>query len=298
MRRLTIAIFFLLLAACRQGGPLDLEELKGRARAGDAEAGRELVRLLGEEGEGVNSKVYPAILEMGERAVPFLLEEVGTDDRIRREHVIAALGNLKAKKAAAPIAKILGDRSLQRRYVAAWALGEIGDPATLSSLVKALDDSDGEVRRHTVRALIRFGGAAVPPLVAYLPRATPRGATGAIRALGDLGDPRAVGPLLAQVNGSLRQEVFPALGKLKDPRAEAALVAGLEDGDWRVRMNAAMALGPLGSPGAVPALHKTLVDEVTVVREWSARSLETITGSHVTYRNEKGEMVLPYSIYH
>jgi HEAT repeat protein len=297
MRRLTV-VLFLLLAACRQGGPLDLEELKGRARAGDADAGRELVRLLGEEGEGVNSKVYPAVLEMGERAVPFLLEEVGTDDRIRREHVVAALGNLKAKKAAEPIADILGDADLQRRYVAAWALGEIGDPATVPALVKALDDNDGEVRRHAVRALIRFGGAAVPPLVAYLPGATPRGGTGAVRALGDIGDPRAVEPLLAQVNGPVRQEVFLALGKLKDPRAEAALVAGLADPDWKIRMNAAMALGPLGSPGAVSALKKTLEDEVTVVREWSARSLEMITGSHVNYRNEKGEMVLPYSIYH
>lgn len=298
MGRLAFVLVLLLLTACRQGGPLDLEELKGRARTGDADACRELVRLLGEEGQGLNSKVYPAVLELGERAVPYLLEEVGTEDRIRREHVVAALGSLKARQGAQAVARVLADRKLERRYVAAWALGEIGDPSTVPTLVAALDDPDAEVRRHAVRALIRFGSEAVPPLVSSLSGASPRGAAGAVRALGDIGDLRAVEPLLALAAGPLRQEVFPALGKLKDPRAEAALVAGLSDPEWRTRMNAAMALGHLGGPGAVPALRVTLEDEVAVVREWSARSLETITGSRVTYRNEKGKMVLPYSIYH
>jgi HEAT repeat protein len=103
---------------------------------------------------------------------------------------------------------------------------------------------------------------------------------------------------LARVDGPARGEVFLALGKLKDPRAEAALVRGLGDGDWRVRMNAAMALGPLGGTTAVAPLEKSLEDPELVVREWSARSLEMITGRHVKYRNARGEYVLPYSIYH
>ncbi|PLY04439.1 MAG: hypothetical protein C0624_05720, partial [Desulfuromonas sp.] len=89
-----------------------------------------------------------------------------------------------------------------------------------------------------------------------------------------------------------------ALGKLKDPAAEHALVAGLQDTDWRVRMNAAMALGPLGTEIAVPKLRITLEDDERVVREWSARSLEMITGERVLYRNQAGEMVPPYNVYH
>lgn len=298
MRPLIVFFLLLLLCACRQGGPLDLEALKGRAGAGDPDACRELVRLLGEEERDVNSRVYPIVLELKEGAIPYLLEAVEGKDRIRREHVIAALGNLKARQGGEAIARVLANRSLERRYVAAWALGEIADPKGIAPLVSALDDPDAEVRRHAVRALIRFGREAVPPLNAYLPAASAQGAAGAVRALGDIGDPRSLEPLLAQVNGPARQEVFLALGKLKDTRAEAALVAGLADADWRTRMNAAMALGPLGSQGAVASLRRTLEDEVTVVREWSARSLEMITGSHVKYRNEKGERVLPYSIYH
>ena len=109
---------------------------------------------------------------------------------------------------------------------------------------------------------------------------------------------RSLSPLLARVAGVNRDEVFLALGKLKDPRAETALLKGLADPDWKVRMNAAMALGPIGSAAAVAPLKKTLEDEVHVVREWSARSLEVITGQHLKYRNEKGEYVTPYTIYH
>jgi HEAT repeat protein len=104
--------------------------------------------------------------------------------------------------------------------------------------------------------------------------------------------------LLAQATGPNRLDAFLALGKLKEPQAQAVLIAGLLDADWRVRMNAAMALGPVGGPEAVAPLQRALNDPEHVVREWSARSLEVITGSHVKYRNEKGELVSPYSIYH
>ena len=63
-------------------------------------------------------------------------------------------------------------------------------------------------------------------------------------------------------------------------------------------MNAAMALGPLGGPAAATALQKTLEDEVHVVREWSARSMEKITGKPVLYRNSHDEYVRPYLVYH
>jgi HEAT repeat protein len=301
MKALTLALSALLLltlCACEQRAPLDIEALQGRARGGDPAALRELVSLLAVTENGIDARVYPMILELGAPAIPVLLEEAGADDRNLREHVIAALGTLKVREAVAPIAKVLADLGLGRRYVAAWALGEIGDPAGIPPLIRALDDDDRQVRRYATRALIRFNQAAVAPLLDYLGGASTRGEGGAVRVLGDIGDRRALDALLARTSGPNRGDVFSALGKLRDPRAEAALIAGLGDEEWRVRMNAAMALGPLGSPAAIEPLRKTMEDEVHVVREWSARSLETITGSHVLYRNEKGDYVPPYAIYH
>lgn len=297
MKRLCCVALF-LLCACAQSGPLDLDALAGRARGGDAAACRKLIDLLGNGENRVNDRVYPLVVELGAAAVPYLLERVEDQDRIRREHVIAALGSLGTREAVTPIGRVLRQTGLERRYVAAWALGEIGDAAAIPVLIAALDDEDAEVRKYATRSLIKLDRAALVPLSDFLRSATPRGAAGAIRALGDIGDPSVVPVLLSQSGGANRPEVFLALGKLKDPRAEAALIAGLGDRDWRVRMNAALALGPVGSSAAVPALRKGLDDEVMVVREWSARSLGVITGKQVNYRNERGEQVAPYSVYH
>lgn len=299
MRRLPFFLLLLVLSACQQSNePVDLQALAGKARGGDNAALSKLVELLAVDANGVNGQVYTIVTELGAGAVPALLNKVNSADKVQREHVIAALGSLRAQEAIAPIAQVLGDKSLGRRYVAAWALGEIGEAAGIPALLSALNDADTEVRKYATRALIKLNQSAVEPLIAYLATAPPQGGAGAIRALGDIADPRALTPLLAQVNGANREEVFLALGKLKDPRAEGALLKGLADPDWQARMNAAMALGPIGSAAAVAPLQRTLEDDVHVVREWSARSLEVITGQHLKYRNEKGEYVTPYTIYH
>ncbi len=288
----------LMGAGCSRQGPIDLPALEGKARAGEAAAFRELVGLLAVAENDVDNRAYAILTGMGQASVPFLRERLDTPDDRQREFLLGALGTLKVAEAVPEIAAILGDGRLQRRYVAAWALGEIGDPRALPALLAALDEEKGEVRRYATRSLIKFNREAVPALLAHLPTASPASEAAAIRALGDIGDGRALDSLLERVAGENRGEVFLALGKLKDPRAEKALTDGLRDPDWRVRMNAAMALGPVGSSASIPHLKKGLADEVMVVREWSARSLEMITGSHVTYRNERGEEVAPYSIYH
>jgi HEAT repeat protein len=299
MRRLPFFLLLLALSACQQSNePVDLQALAGKARGGDNGALSKLVELLAVDANGVNDQVYAIVTELGAGAVPALLNKVNSADKVQREHVIAALGSLRTPEAIAPISQVLADKSLGRRYVAAWALGEIGEPAGIPALLSALNDADSEVRKYATRALIKLNQSAVEPLIAYLATAPPLGGAGAIRALGDIADPRALNSLLAQVNGVNREEVFLALGKLKDPRAEGALLKGLADSDWQARMNAAMALGPVGSTAAIAPLQRTLEDDVHVVREWSARSLEVITGQHLKYRNEKGEYVTPYTVYH
>jgi len=288
----------LLATGCSRDAAIDLESLAGRARSGDRAAIVGLVELLARSDGKVAEQAYPAVVATGEPAVPALLERIGTPDRQQREYVIAALGSLKARQAVAPIGLVLADRHLERRYVAAWALGEIGSAEGVSALLGALDDPNTEVRRYATRALIKINRPAVGPLIDHLRKATEESAAGAIRALGDIADPAALDVLLEKAAGPQRAEAFLALGKLRDPRAEAVLLKGLRDGDWQARMNAAMALGPLGGPRAAVALKLTLDDEVHVVREWSARSLEMVTSQPVLYKNSKGEMVRPYNVYH
>ncbi|PLX80926.1 MAG: hypothetical protein C0616_06855 [Desulfuromonas sp.] len=299
MKYLLPLLLLLLLVGCdTREGPLDFEGLSTRAKTGQAEAFRTLVELLGETQNDLNGRAYGVLMEQGVASIPYLLEKVDDPNDERREYVIAGLGTLKAEAAVTPIGAVLQNVGLNRRYVAAWALGEIGKDNGVPFLVAALDDPDGEVRKRATRSLIKLNKSALPALLDYLPSAPARGAAGAIRALGDIGDRRALPVLLQLLDSPMRREIFHALGKLKDPRAEQGLVAGLSDADWQNRMAAATALGPIGGPKAEAALRTTLDDEVEVVREWSARSLEMISGKRTLFRNSQGEMVLPYHIYH
>ena len=288
----------LLIGGCSRDTAVDLEELAKRARTGERAAITRLVELLAEPEGKVAEQAYPAVVAAGAAAIPVLLDKVDTADRQQREYVVAALGTLKAPAAVPALGRLLADRGRERRYVAAWALGEIASPDGIPALLGALNDPNSEVRRYATRALIKINRPAVAPLIVHLRNANGESAAGAIRALGDIADPAALEVLLAHANGAQRVEAFLALGKLRDPRAAAVLIRGLGDSDWRARMNAAMALGPLGGPQAAAALRRTLDDEVHVVREWSARSLEMVTGQPVLYRNAKDEMVRPYNVYH
>jgi len=298
MLRALFILFVLFVTACTADPVLDLEQVEANARGGDVKAVEQLVDLLASTEPGLSDRIYALVIDVGQRTVPALLNQVKSTDSQQREYVIAALGTFKAQNAVAQISEVLADPVFKRRYVAAWALGEIGGEEAVSPLINAFDDSNGEVRRYATRALIKLNKIAVLPLIEYLAEAEGEGAAGAIRALGDIADPRALDVLLAQVVGKQRAEVFLALGKLRDRRAETALIKGLHDPDEQVRMNAAMALGPLGGPDSALALQQTLEDDVHVVREWSARSLEMITGKPVLYRNSHDEYVRPYTVYH
>ena len=298
LRYLLLGLCLFAFSACSAEPVLNLEELEANARGGDPQAIEQLVGLLASEEPGLSDRIFIMVVEVGERAVPALLPRVQDKNKQVREYVIAALGTLKVVDAIPAISEVLANKSLERRYVAAWALGDIGDATAVPALLSALDDENSEVRRYATRGLIKLNRLAVMPLLDYLADAEGEGAAAAIRAVGDIADKRALDALLIQAEGEQRAEDFLALGKLRDVRAESALIAGLEDADSQVRMNAAMALGPLGGPAAAAALSKTVEDEVHVVREWSARSLEMVTGKPVLYRNSHDEYVRPYQVYH
>ncbi len=300
MVRLLVPLLLLVLFGCQQTRePIALDELAASARSGDTGALEQLVGLLGEQGERTNDRVYSLILEIGKEAIPALLPAVSDSDRIKREYVIAALGNLKATTAIPVITEVLENARFGRRYIAAWALGEIGGDAAVAPLIRVLGDPEIEVRKYATRSLIKLNRLAVTPLIDFLRQARqPLAAAAAIRALGDIADQAAFEVLLQHLDSANRADVVTALGKLKDPRAVDALVAVLHDPAWQVRMNAATALGPIGSKQQAAELETLLEDEVNVVREWAARSLEMMTGRRYTYRNEAGEYVKPYNIYH
>lgn len=164
------------------------------------------------------------------------------------------------------------------RKAAAVALEQIGDERAVKPLIDALrwaGDGTGDVRAAAIEALAQLGSCAVEPLITVLghhhsPR---REATNALVRLGSY----AVEPLVATLKsgGFLeREHAAEALGQIGDKRAVEPLITAFRKivQDQRVREAAAKALGEFGS-SVVEPLIAALKDENRVVRKLAAEVL-------------------------
>jgi len=286
-----------LLLSCGRVAVEDLPALAGKAKAGDPAAARALVKACGDPDHDLSRAAYLAVLEAGEKALPVLLEGVRSGQAPLFEASAAGVANLRARQAVPDLVAALAE-GRRRALPAAWALGMIGDPAAIPPLVSALASPHPELRKAAVRALVRMGrqveGAVMESWRAR--PGDPRAERAAIRVLGELSSKAAV-PLLLAAGGENRDAAVWALGRIRDRSASESVREALRDPRWQVRREAAQALGVLGDRAGVPELRASLDDPEFVVREWAARSIMTITGEEILYRDEGGNMVPPYDLY-
>lgn len=160
------------------------------------------------------------------------------------------LGRVEEVGTSSLAAPLLMDADAEVAAAAAFALGQIGEPAGEAALLAAL--------RHTrapqaaLRALSRVGTASVAPhLVAFLGHADPDVRAEAVLALG------------------LLKKRLPALEVTFEP----AVAALLQDPSPRVRFGAAYALARSAGPVAASALVTALADPDPEVRMWAATGL-------------------------
>lgn len=95
-------------------------------------------------------------------------------------------------------------------------------------------------------------------------------------ALGSLGDPQAVTPLIAALGDEdawVRKEIARALGTLGDARAVDSLLAALGDEAWPARSGAVMALSTLSDARAIQPLRILLTDPNAEVIEQVTRAI-------------------------
>ncbi len=178
---------------------------------------------------------------------------------------------------------------------AVLALGAIDHPGAVATLIRLLDHDDPGVRYVTEQVLIGFGSEAVVPLIASLkhvdvhiqeasarilgkikdPSALPpllvafgspfpdRVRIAATIALGDLGDERAVGPIME----ALYEKASPGLHEIPHAIAKIGSVAveplirAVEDTDLEVARLAAKALGEIKDERTVEFLIRALEKE-------------------------------------
>jgi HEAT repeat protein len=121
---------------------------------------------------------------------------------------------------AAPLLPLLEDRDLTVVEAAAWALGELGAPATQHGAVEALART---ARTHP----------------------EPIAREAAVAALGALGDVRGLEAILEACNDkpAIRRRAVLALAPFEGEQVNGALQRALADRDWQVRQAAEDLLG-------------------------------------------------------
>jgi len=148
-------------------------------------------------------------------------------------------------------------------------------------LIKALKTrKDPFDRSYSAGVLGEIGDArAVEPLLAALKDKDVYVRENAVEALGKIGDTRAVEPLLAalkDVNWKISSAAKKALGEIGDVRAVEPLLAFIKDDQTDLDPTAVIALGEIGDTRAVEPLLAALKDKSFFVRQIAAEALGKI----------------------
>src|SRR6266516_156378 len=202
----------------------------------------------------------------------------------RRARAAERLGLIASPEAERGLAELVtGDQNPEVRIVASRALGKTGSAAAARTLLHSLSRPAPVPEGIVASALLELGPEAVPGLRAELAggrrqRAMAANVLGlldelpawqglvenasggsvevrasAVRALGRLGLPQAIGRVTACLHPSedpaLRAAAAHALGRIGDPRSARPLAACLDDPHYWVAHNAAMALAEIGGAG-------------------------------------------------
>ena len=216
-----------------QPGWLGVRKLTTNLRSGKPAQRREAAARLAELDDADVIKPMLAALDDRDlevrRTVARGLHQRGwADDPSKRVRLAVAARQSEAidplgPEAVEPLIVFLASADEDERLWTLSALGHIGDPQAVETLVAALADS------------ATIGVAA--------------------EALGRIGDALALDPLLAAIEAETgRGQVARALGKLADRRAVPALIPLLVDGDATIRASAAVALGEIGDDRAAQPL--------------------------------------------
>ncbi len=282
-------------------------EVRNAAVAAAAELGASVVdrllKCLKDERWRVREHAAKACGDIRDgRAVDLLIVACRDRDGAVKAAAAEALGKIRDPKAVPTLAKLFRDTSKIVRETAGTALVTIGEPS-VDALIESLRDKDFVVRCHGARALggmtndYQYGRSwvkdarVVDALCDALKDPDRAVREDATIALGMIGDPRAIEPLMeAMKDGAVKRHAIMSLGMIGDARALQPVLDALKgkgikqmgtptpgcivSEDVFIREAAATALGHFRDPRTIPDLIKLLKDGN--LREKAADSLVLI----------------------
>lgn len=181
-----------------------------------------LLALLKDEFPAVRSASALSLGKLGRfQATEPLINCLKDDYAIVRESAAKALGDIGDKRAVEALLPLLDDPNPNVQKSTVIALGKLGDARALPKILKMASEVSLEYRWEDIqligeihKALVHIGAPAVEPLISILKdeKAPHRMRELAVLALADIGDMRAVEPILSifekgQVRGSRTEPI-------------------------------------------------------------------------------------------
>jgi hypothetical protein len=227
--------------------------------------------LRGETGDGI-ATLY--------RQLGFLkadLARLKSWRAVKRARAAADLGLIHFADAVPALLNALHDRDLRVRQAAVWAVGQVGGPTSLTSLVRLLGDQSLPVAQRAQEVLAERGREVVDAILAYAGSTASRaGRLATIELIGWLrittGSHLLLG-FMSDMDPEVRVKSVKAAAAIGDPNFLQTFHARLEDSSWPVRCQAAKGLSLIGSPESVPRLTIALRDPQWWVRFYAATAL-------------------------
>jgi hypothetical protein len=195
----------------------------------------------------------------------------------KRAGAVADLGQIHVADAVPALLQALSDTDTRVRQAAVWAVGQVGSPTSLASLVRLLGDPSLTVSHRVHEVLAERGREVVDAIINYAASTASRaGRLAAIELIGWLRITTAEHLLLGFVTDmdpEVRVKTVKAAAAIGDPSFLQTFHTGLKDSSWPVRCQAAKGLSLIGSPESVQPLSTALRDDQWWVRFYAATAL-------------------------
>ena len=238
---------------------------KGLGRIKDARAIEPLIPLLQDKVKAVREEVTIALAEIGDAALPSLLEALKHPEWLVRLHAVEALAKSRSADAVEPLLWVLfNDQDQAIREDVVRALGQLRDGRAMGFLVTVMKEPG--LRPLAVEALGMVGDPrAVPVLIAVLEGSdrpvAARTVAGcgdrwdeemetkgaAVRALGSLGDETAIPVLLKALDETVtRADAAAALARFGSKVIAPLVTIMTQTSDENMRFHVKEALGKVG----------------------------------------------------
>ncbi|MCO8169121.1 HEAT repeat domain-containing protein [Pseudomonas sp. 21LCFQ02] len=228
----------------------------------DVAMGRVILPWTSHADARVRCAAFRALRELrDQRAAEAALLALDDPEAGVRREAVAVLGWLKQTQALTTLSRLLAhDPDTEVRRAAAGALGMASEAAVIPALCQALHDAAWQVREEAATTLGKVAGdtaaqaLAGDGLLGALHDGYWQVRLRATRSLGRLRYGAALSALIETLQHSisnLRKEAALALGELGNPDAIGALQAAEQDGDPEVRKAVRIALAQIAA--AVPS---------------------------------------------